>query len=348
MQKAIARFGSLTCALVLALFGHPALAEFETVASGAPVGANPFRISPVYGSVVLTFGHDSNLLLVPDAPPFHTGEQAGNFALVTLTGGVLFPVSERLSFGAELSGTLVRTFGTQPAGTSGFVTDPKDYSRHVLQPKVWARFTWPVAGGAFTLTPSYTYRLEAGSKVHAVGSKSHILRLDAGYDLSANTELTAWVMHAKTDFDVEFPGQPTRNRDGDYTEAGLALRHYFNSNRSAFSLGLAVERNNAKGRDWQFDGTRVFAGIESHLGGRFFGDLTISLSDRDYQASFDDIIPGGRDNQRITQIDGTLSYVFDSRRAIDLTVTHTSFAANDPAFAGDRTVFGLSYVMNLQ
>lgn len=323
------------------------LQAFETTTSRPPPERSLF--GPVGGSASVYFGYDSNVPLVPDMPPFYPpGAREGYpFAGVSVHLRAEQVVDDTLSYGGVLDISGRYYLGSQHAGFVATAGEGSDYSRILVQPQLYLRKRYELNNGrSLELTPSYAFRFEHGKNVEAIGLRSHQLRLDGRLNFDADTRLDAFMLYTDDTFDVTFPGLPRRERDGNYAEIGVSLRHKFAGGRRAVTVGATFDTYDAEGIDWNFDGFGVFAGIEAHLGGRFYGTAMLSYFDRNYDGSFSDIIPGGRTDQGITILEAGLIYIVDARSAVRLDIRAENYSANHAAFEGDRTEVALSYTRN--
>ena len=341
----------LSCLTVLGLIGGANQAKaFETASSSPGDHSSLFSLSSFTHGISTGLGYDSNALLVPSGTPFFpiVGQQDSVF----VTGSYFFNytryVSDTLSWGISGNASVVGMLSGQPGIAVPGVGQTSDYNRFTFQPKVFLRYNVPLEGGrSFSLTPSYSFRYEAAD-IAAIGSKSHQLRVDARYGLSRKARIDGHILYADNSFNVFFPGLPTRVRDGEYTEFGLSYRRKFNNGKQAFRLGLVTEDNDSTGNDWKFDGTKVFAGLETHLGGRLFGDFGVAYTERDYNGGFTDIIAAGRWDQDITDLSAKFTYVIDARRALIFEASHSDVNANHPAFAGSSNKVGITYTWRFE
>jgi len=340
--------------LVCGLFGATAAsADFETVESPAGVFGDPFSTGAFSGALTFSVGHDDNVLLVPDLPPFFPpgAEKASFYTAVSFNGTYAVPVGPDTVIGitGEISG--VRYFKDQSPAFVPLANAPSDYSRFVLQPRLFLSHVIDMGdGGKLRLTPSYSFRHEGGADVAAIGLDSHQLRFDASYAPTARSTISGHILWADNDFDVTFPLAPTSNRDGDYTEAGVAWRIKPVPSR-ALTVGAMLQDNNSTGTDYEFDGYKVYAEFETHLGRAFFGTFGLSYSDRDYTTGFNYLVPAPlavpRTDQQVLGLTASILKPLDHRHALQAVVTHDSYMSNSASFSGDKTTIEFSYIMSL-
>lgn len=316
----------------------------ETVPSVAPPEALPR--GQLVGQASLSFGYDDNLLFVADQSLFFPpgGEQAASFATLGLGAAYEWPGSDTLSFGVFGGLSATRYSGDQPAGMPPGTDDPSAYSNASVSATLFARITPGGSGGLLEILPSYTFRHESDADVEALGLTSHQLRLDARYQASPQLRVDGHLLYQNNDFSVVFP-QPTRDRDADYTEAGLGLVYTTQPGGAVFRAGIALENNDANGSDWSYDGVRLSAGISGPLAANLFGSLDASLSDRDTGMGFTDLVAGGRTDQTITTLTGRLVYRLSETSSITATVTYRDVNANHPAFSGDSLTGAIGYAL---
>ncbi len=334
--------------------GTQAAADFETAEAPGGVYSNPFSTSPVNGTLTFSIGWDSNVVLAPDLPPFWPAgaKRDSTYIAFAFNGAFVRPISAYTSWGiaGEISG--VNYFNDQhPAFAFAGANDPSDYTRYVIHPKIFLTHRIPLGDGrSLTLTPSYGYRLEEGPAIQAIGLKSHQLRFDAAYKASSRTTFSGHLLYADNDFDVFFPFAPTSNRDGEYYEAGFSWRYKPVSSR-AVTLGAAYQSNDSVGTDYQFDGYKLFAEAEMHLGRAYFGTFGVSYSDRDYTTGFNYAVPifmpAPRTSQQVLGLSAAILKPLDHRRALQAVIKHDSYSANTPSFSGDRTSIEFSYIVSL-
>lgn len=316
----------------------------ETVPSVAPPEALPR--GQLVGQASLSFGYDDNLLFVADQSLFFPpgGEQAASFATLGLGAAYEWPRSDALSFGVFGGLSATRYSGDQPVGMPPGTDDPSAYSNAAVSATLFARITPGGSGGLLEILPSYTFRHESDADVEALGLTSHQLRLDARYQASPQLRVDGHLLYQHNDFSVVFP-QPTRDRDADYTEAGLGLVYTTQPGGAVFRAGIALENNDANGSDWSYDGVRLSAGISGPLAANLFGSLDASLSDRDTGMGFTDLVAGGRTDQTITTLTGRLVYRLSETGSITATVTYRDVNANHPAFSGDSLTGAIGYAL---
>jgi hypothetical protein len=314
----------------------------ETVPTVAPPDALP--MGQLVGQASLSYGFNDNVLFVADQSLFFPpgGEQAASFATLSIGAAYEWPGSGTLSFGVLGGLSATRYFGEQPAGMPPGTDDPSAYSNAAVSATVFARIRPGGAGGRLEILPSYTFRHESDADVEALGLTSHQLRLDARYQASPQLRVDGHLLYQNNDFSVVFP-QPTRDRDADYTEAGLGLVYQTAPGGVTFRAGIALEHNDANGSDWSYDGLRLSAGISGPLAANLFGALDASISDRDTGMGFTDLVAGGRTDQTITTLTGRLIYRLSDTGSITATVTYHDVSANNPAFSGDSLTGAIGY-----
>lgn len=329
-------------AVAAAFLPSAALAE---VASVPPPRLDPFTPFVLTGEIRYFGGYDDNALLVPDAPPFFSGEQSAPFGGVEIAPTLLVPVSESVALGASGTLGLIRYGGSQKAGTPAFVDDPSDYSSLYADAQFFAEIDVAVAGRGLTLRPGYAYGWEGASEVEAVGHSAHQLRLDAELDMRPGLDLLAHGLANWTDYTVEFPGQPSRDRDGRYAEAGIGAAYTFSQGRRTARAALIRRDNDADGDDWDFTGWRVEGGLLTHVAGPVFADLGVAWETRDFEQGFTDIVPEGRDEEDEWELSASAIWVLEPGRSLDLTVLHERVDANTDTFSYDRTRVTGRFVM---
>lgn len=314
----------------------------ETVPSVAPPEALP--PGQLVGQASLSFGYNDNLLFVADQSLFFPpgGEQAASFATLGVGAAYEWPGSGTLSYGVLGGISATRHFGDQPPGMPPGTDDPSAYSNAVVFATLFARITPDGPGGRLEILPSYTIRHEADADVEALGLTSHQLRLDARYQATPQLRIDGHLLYQNNDFSVVFP-QPTRDRDADYTEAGLGLVYTTQPGGAVLRAGIALEHNDANGSDWSYDGVRLSAGVSGPLAGNLHGALDASVSDRDTGMGFADLVAGGRTDLTITTLTGRLIYRLSDSGSITATVTYHDVSANHPAFSGDSLTGAIGY-----
>ncbi|WP_306044754.1 hypothetical protein [Nioella sp. MMSF_3534] len=314
----------------------------ETVPTVAPPATLP--VGQLVGQASLSYGFNDNVLFVADQSLFFPpgGEQAASFATLRIGAAYEWPGSGTLSFGVIGGISATRYFGDQPAGMPPGTDDPSAYSNAAVSATLFARYSPGGPGGRLEILPSYTFRHESDADVEALGLTSHQLRLDARYQASPQLRVDGHLLYQNNDFSVVFP-QPTRDRDADYTEAGLGLVYTTAPGGVAFRAGIALEHNDANGSDWSYDGLRLSAGISGPLAANLFGALDVSISDSDTGMGFTDLVAGGRTDQTVTTLTGRLVYRLSETGSITATVTYHDVSANNPAFSGNSLTGAIGY-----
>jgi hypothetical protein len=314
----------------------------ETVPAVAPPDALP--MGQLVGQASLSYGFNDNVLFVADQSLFFPpgGEQAASFATLSIGAAYEWPGSGTLSFGVLGGLSATRYFGEQPAGMPPGTDDPSAYSNAAVSATVFARIRPDGAGGRLEILPSYTFRHESDADVEALGLTSHQLRLDARYQASPQLRVDGHLLYQNNDFSVVFP-QPTRDRDADYTEAGLGLVYVVEPGGRTLRAGIAFEHNDAEGSDWSYEGIRLSAGIGGPLARNLYGTLDISYTDRDTGMGFADLVAAGRTGQTITSLSGQLVYDVNDAGAIFARLTYQDVNANDPAFSGSAVTGMIGY-----
>ena len=321
-------------AICLAAVALPVSAEVP----GVPVPVfDPFAPFFIDGRVSVFVGYDDNALLVPDAPPFFSGDQDAPFAGVEyeLTGRVQFDRDVAFGFSALAGG--IGYGGSQPGGAPDFVDDPSDYSSVYASAELFLDIALPVAGRPLNLRPAYRFGWEGGSDVEAVGHRAHEVRLDASRKVAPGLELSAYGLSRAIDYDVEFPGSPSRERDGRYAEGGVALAYMFSQGRREARLGVSFADNDADGSDWDYDGWRVEGGLLTHVHGPVFADLGVGWESLDYRGGFTDIVPEGRWDSDVYDLTAEVIWAIDRDRSLSVGILHEIADANADEFSYDRT-----------
>lgn len=325
--------------------------SFESVESAGEVLSNPTATGPFSGTLSFSIGYDDNVFLVSDLPPFFPAgaKRDSLYAAFKFSGVYARPIGPNTIAGisGEISG--VKYLEDQRPAFVVAAGDPDDYSRFTLHPRLFLthRMTTP-GGGTLSLTPSYAYRREGGASIDAVGLDSHQLRLDAAYSRDAVYSFGAHLLVAENDFDVSFPANPTANRDGTFYELGASVRIKPRPSH-ALTLGAALQHNDSKGSDFRYDGLKVYANYDTHLGRAYFGSFGASFSTRDYSTGFAALAPGivPRRDQQVLSLTASVLKPLDSRRAIQGLIAYDNYASNSPAFSGDRMRAEISYVLSL-
>lgn len=349
-------FRSITAcigAICAAFCATSARADFETTEAPAGVYTNPFSLSPVNATLTFSLGYDSNVVLAPDLPPFWPpgAKRDSTYIAFAFNGAWVHALSAATTVGiaGEISG--VNYFNDQNPAYAGIADDPSDYTRYAIHPKIFLSHRIELEGGStLTLTPSYGFRHEGGGSISAIGLNSHQLRFDAAYSPNGKSTFSGHLLYEDNDFDVVFPLNPTSNRDGEFYEAGVSWRYKPVPSR-AVTLGAAYQENDSQGSDWQFDGFKLFAEAEMHLGRAYFGTFGVSYADRDYATGFNYLVPifmpAPRTSQQVLGLSARVLKPLDDRRALQAVITHDSYMANTPAFSGDKTTIEFSYIVSL-
>lgn len=347
--KAACLGGLLACGM-----GMAAHAEYESAESLDGAVSNPFSTSPFAGVLTLSFGYDSNVPYISDLPPFWPAgaERDSTYVALQFSGGWTRSISEYTTVGiaGEISGVYYFNDQSAPFILAG-ASDPSDFSRYVIHPKFFLSHTIPLNNGrSLKLIPSYGFRYEEGPGIDSIGLEGHQLRFAAEYQLSRKTQLTGHVEYQNNDFGVVFPFNPTSNRDANYYEVGVAWRHKPVPSR-AITLGAVYQNNDSKGTDWEYDGFKLYAEAEMHLGRAYFGTFGVSYSDRNYTTGFNYLVPffmpAPRTDQQTVGISAAILKPLDSRRALQAVITHERVTANTPSFSGDKTTIEFSFVLSL-
>lgn len=303
--------GTCFCAVVSSFVFSisPAFAEYE--APNAPqsgpdplLGVHPF-------SVTLRFetGHDDNVQFVPDGTPFFGNgptEAAyisfgATFDTVLVLGNV--PIETSLNLGWHESGS---------SGGGSDDADIYDYAQYGLT------FATPISinSGVTTFRPYLTFSAETNNDgLDAIGSKSVELGTTVSHDVSPTLSFDGIARIAVTDFDVEFPGIATRNRDATFYELGGDLVLTSADRKTKGSVGIRLQKNNADGSDWDYEGVALSARVTRGFGDGFFGDFGVTHSLRSYEGGFTDIIPAGRTEENQTTFDAGM-FLFWMRSAV--------------------------------
>lgn len=319
----------------------PALAEIEAP-NAPPRGTDPLRgVQPFSVTLRFELGHDDNVQFVPDGTPFFgngpTGATYVSFSATLDT--VLFlgnvPIETSLNLGW-------REYGSSGGGSDD--ADIYDYAQYGLT------FATPVSinGGMTTFRPYLTFGAETNNDgLEAIGSQSVELGTTVSHVVRPTLSFDGIARIAVTDFDVDFPGVATRNRDATFYELGGDIVMSSVDRKTKGELGIRLQKNDADGSDWDYEGIALSARLTRGFGKGVFGDFGVTHTMRSYKGGFTDIIPAGRSEENQTTVDAGLVFVLDARRSFDIGISHTRIAANNSAFEGDRTQLRAGFTLVL-
>ena len=332
--------------LCAAIVSSPAVA-FEVPTTAPPLPGDLF--SP--DLISLTFrgwaGYDSNVLRVPDAPPFFPADgvqDSPSFGL-SLDGSFSYRWGPFARAGGGVRVELTGFSATQPPGV--VADDPSAYGLFALQPYAAAQFLLPVAVPT-TATFGYSVRRENGSGVAAMGLTSHQFTKRVEITPSFDTTFYVAGLLALNDFDVVFT-DPDYDRDGYFASLEVGGRYDLPAQLASFGLSAAVSRNEANGDNWDYTGWRLGGDAKAHLVGALHGRVGASFEHRDYSGGFTDVVaPPGRLSAEIVTLETSLIYVIDETFSVDASASYQSIAGNMPEFSSDRVRFGVGLTGRLQ
>lgn len=333
---------SLVC---LALAASPAAANFESPNPGPDTSLSPFNLSSYQVSLRATFGYDSNVLLVPDKPPFFIFEKG---PVDSLFSGLTFNASGRLQLTDDFTiGGALRIDGTAYTRNGPPKNHPTEYNFIEFTPTVFGEYSFKIGDAPSKLTAGYAYLRDAGI-LDAMGLISHQFREQLDVQVEPEFGLYLQSLQSFDNYDVRFPGDPDDDRDAHYFSVTGGGRWYFDGHRRSLGFSFGYATNNAKGKNWDYSGFNVGGELRSHLFDRFYGALGVTYDDWHYNNSFANLfVPVPRRLERMTVFDAQLLYPISRRFLADLYVEHTLIASNNDAYAGKDTRVGVGLTVQL-
>ena len=309
---------------------------FEAPSSIRPASTFLFDPKPLAITVRLWGGYDSNYPLVADAPTYWdpAGETESPVAGATFNLSTFHRFNTFNQIGANVRIDGVTYTANGNAGLAN-ASVGSEYDLFVVNPSIFYRTILPMPI-ANHLTLTYGLRTEIGHNIEAIGLGSR--QFDARVDILASKDWSffADIYTTHDDFSVTF-ANPDSNRDGEYLSISAGGRYSFNSQHSSMGFSGGRVENNAKGRNWDFDGWFVSGDLRSVLANRLSGHVGLRYEDRDYRGGFiPDVGAPGRTSEQITTVDAGMVYVLDEIFSVDAGVSYQNVDGNMPAFSSSR------------
>ncbi|NWG47058.1 MAG: outer membrane beta-barrel protein [Alphaproteobacteria bacterium] len=336
----MARIGLRNAGLAagLLLLAGPAMAEFEAPSAPGGIGPSEFRPSLAGATLRLFAGHDSNVFLVPDRPPFFTGETDSPFVGATLEAYVVKPIGAGTLFGATLRADRTAHTSDPNNGLMGSTDKPSDYDLTVLNPSLFVERRGEVSGREVALRAAYDYRMEDG-EVAAIGLDAHRVTVSLRTNLKSRLGASVSYAIAWEEFEVEFPAPALDARDSTHETVSAELTYRFPSLKRSLAVQLAWNDNDADGSNFDYDGYTIGAVFDTHLVDRLYAQAGVSYQDRDYEGFTSGFITApGRTEQQVLTASAKLMMVLSRHITLDLTYDYSDYDANQPQFSGDRSV----------
>ena len=318
-----------------------ASADFE----GATFGPASDTLKPMSKpwdlSLHVFVGKDTNVPLAPDET-FFTSEKESPYGGFSATA--TYRVIDNRDWQVGVSGTAERmNFFESDLPPGAFATDetPSAYNFWVFNASVFADRNLSVAGKPATVGATYSYRQEGMRKVHAGGLDRHSLQLRGTVKPARDLTMAATINYATSDHEVEFPDPELDQRDGEHINVALSAIRKFNKGRQKASATYAFSKNKSDGRNFEYQGHKISARVETHVYGPVWAGFDVAYDMRDYEGFQSSWIPSpGRTDQDILTYGAQVLWPITSNITLDITVKHTDYDANIARFTTDRTQFG--------
>jgi hypothetical protein len=322
----------------------PAMADFESPPASSTPAPQSLSARPWDLSIRGSLGHNDNVQLVPDVTTYPAGgsTRASYFALQG-SGAYRLYQTPTLVTGATLSfSSLWHEDKMQTPGMKF-----SDYNFYNVNPGVYATYRFRLGYRPATLTGSYDYLKEDGHNeaLHALGLTSHTLKLAGSVQLDSTLSLNASLAQGWDNFEVTFPDPALDNRDGSRTALDLGVRYWMSGGRHNLSAGIGYVNNNAKGRNFDYDGYNARFRFETAVLRPVWLAAEIRYGDRDYHGFIGFIPAPGRNAQRITTTSLQALWPIDRHWSADVFYKHDQIDSNQAEFEADANAFGagLSY-----
>ena len=323
----------------------PAMAEFESPPASSIPSLESLSAKPWDLSIRGSLGHNDNVQLVPNVSTYPPGgSTSANYFSLQGNGAYRFYQSPTLVTGATLSFSSLWHEDKMQTPDWNF----SDYNFYNVNPGVYATYRFRLGNRPATLTGSYDYLTEDGhnEELHALGLTSHTLKIAGSVQLDRNFSISASLAHGRDSFEVEFPDPALDSRDANRTALDLGMRYWLGGGRHNLSAGIGYVNNNAKGRNFDYDGYNLRARFETGVLHPVWLAAEIKYGDRDYRGFTSFFIPApGRNYQKTTSTSLQALWPINRHWSADVFYKHDQYDSNQAEFEADANAFGtgLSY-----
>lgn len=327
------------CLLLVLLYPLESSAEFES-SSPPPSTAGREGLDRFWDLSIRPFlGYDDNVQLVPDQS-FFDGDTESFFGGLNVKASVRAPLGPRLTVAAAAAIENVWYAEDQSDPTAGVNSSQDDYNLAAVSPTLAATYADRAGDVPFTLGAQYAFRFEDGD-VKAIGLEENTFGLSATAQLTPRLGVALGYRHQWSRFDVSFPGNNALNgRDADTDSIDLSARYRWDRGRRSISVGYGFTRNNADGKNFDYDAHEISTEFSSLLIASLWGRVSFSARFADYDGPGFGFIAIRRKEQYVFDSGVALVWVFCPNLSADVFYQRQDIESNTASFEYDRNNVG--------